>query len=185
MLRLSLGLERGLNWITSFSGWISGIAMVLMILLIFSNMFARYALGTGAMWLQELEWYLLSLSVMTGISYAMRYDEHVRVDIFSHNFSRIGKLWLDLLTMVLVALPVSALMIFYGWDYMMVSYTRSEGSPNPGGMPWLFLPKMMILVGFVLIIAEALRQALRAARKLVFHYRRPSRNNKENARHAA
>ncbi|MFN2349783.1 MAG: TRAP transporter small permease subunit [Thioalkalivibrio sp.] len=184
MSRLIVGLEGLLNRITSFSGWVSGVSLALMILLIFGNMAARYLLGMGAVWLQELEWYLLSLSAMTGISYAMRYDEHVRVDIFSHRFSRIGKLWLDVITMVLVALPVSGLMTFYGWDFMMTSYSRGEGSPNAGGMPWLFLPKLMIIIGFILIAAESLRQALRAGRRLVFHYRRPSRRNKENTRHA-
>ncbi len=186
MSRLLLGLERLLNRITSLSGWISALSMAAMILLIFGNMAARYLLGMGAVWLQELEWYLLSLSVMTGISYTMRYDEHVRVDVFSHHFSRVGKLWLDAITMVLVAIPASVLIVHYGWPFMETSFTRGEGSPNAGGMPWLFLPKLMIIIGFILIAAESLRQALRAGRRLIFHYRASSRRRiLEHRRHAA
>lgn len=153
------------------AGWISGLSMVAMISLIFANMTARYLFGAGATWLQELEWYLLSLSVMTGIAYAMRYDDHVRVDVFSHRFSRIGKHWLDLVTMLVVALPVAILILHYAWPFVETSYMRGERSANRGGMPWLFLPKSMILLGFALIGAEALRQVLALVRRLQFHYR--------------
>lgn len=173
MSRLLLRFERVLYRITSLAGGISAIAMAAMILLIFGNMTARYAFGTGAVWLQELEWYLLSLSVMTGIAYAMRSDEHVRVDVFSHRLSRVGKLWLNGITMVLAAIPIAALVLFYTWPFVSISYVRGEGSPNAGGMPWLFLPKAMILLGFALIISEALRQTLSIGRRLLFHYRRP------------
>ena len=90
---------------------------------------------------------------------------------------RIGKLWLDTFTMLVVAIPISVLILHYAWPYMAVSYVRGEGSPNAGGMPWLFLPKAMILAGFALVLTEALRQALAGGRRLVFHYRRPRRNH--------
>jgi TRAP-type mannitol/chloroaromatic compound transport system permease small subunit len=180
MSRLLLGLERLLSRITGLSGWVAAVSLAAMILLIFFNMGARYLAGWGAMWLQEMEWYLLSLSVMAGIAYAMRHDEHVRIDVFSHRFSRTTKLWLDLVTMVAVAIPVSVLMFHYGWPFVEISYLRGERSPHAGGMPWLFLPKLTIVIGFVLVTLEALHQALRAGRRLVFHYRATDR-----ARHAA
>jgi TRAP-type mannitol/chloroaromatic compound transport system permease small subunit len=169
--RILLTIERGLAAVTRMAGWISGLSMAVMIALIFANMTGRYVFGAGATWLQELEWYLLSLSVMSGIAYAMRYDDHVRVDIFSHRFSRTGKNWLDLVTMLVVALPVAILIIYYAWPFVEKSFLRGERSANRGGMPWLFLPKSMILVGFALIGAEALRQILALVRRLRFHYR--------------
>lgn len=166
MPRFLQGLERLLSRITSLSGWISGFSMLLMILLIFFNMVGRYLFSFGAVWLQELEWYLLSLSVMTGIAYAMRHDQHVRIDVFLSRYSTAGKLWLDGLSLIFVAIPISVLVIYYGWPYMEVSFTRGEVSPNAGGMPWLFLPKLMIIIGFALIIIEALRQMLTISEKL-------------------
>jgi TRAP-type mannitol/chloroaromatic compound transport system permease small subunit len=185
MSRLLFGLERLLSRITALSGWVSALSLAAMILLIFFNMGARYLLGWGAMWLQELEWYLLSLSVMTGIAYAMRHDEHVRVDVFSYRFSRVGKLWLDLITMGVVAIPVSILMLHYGWPFVETAFVRGERSPNAGGMPWLFLPKLMIVIGFVLVALEALRQALLTGRRLTFHYRGLARRARASTRHAA
>jgi TRAP-type mannitol/chloroaromatic compound transport system permease small subunit len=178
MKRALLRIERLLRMLTGLSGILSGLGMVLTILLVFGNMSARYLFGTGAVWLQELELYLLAFTVMTGFAYAMRHDDHVRIDVFSSHLNRIGKLWLDSFTMLVVAIPISLLMLYYAWPYMAVSYVRGEGSPNAGGMPWLFLPKAMILVGFALVLTEALRQALAGGRRLIFHYRRPRRTSK-------
>ncbi len=175
IVRMVLRLERLLRGLTRFSGWASAIGMVLMILLVFGNMSARYLFGTGAVWLQELELYLLAFTVMTGFAYAMRHNDHVRIDVFSSRLNRTGRLWLDVITMLLVAIPVSLLILYYAWPYVSTAYVRGEGSPNAGGMPWLFLPKGMILVGFALVLLEALRQLLAGSRRLFFHYRRPRR----------
>ncbi|SIT70274.1 TRAP-type mannitol/chloroaromatic compound transport system, small permease component [Ectothiorhodosinus mongolicus] len=177
-------LERVLYRITSISGWVAAVSMAALILLVFGNMAARYLMGFGAVWLQELEWYILSLSVMTAIAYAMRADEHVRVDIFSSRLNRKGRMWLDMLTMTLVAVPVAILVLYYTWPFVQTSYVRGERSPNAGGMPWTFLPKAMILLGFFLILSESIRKIISVGRRLSFHYRRPA-NPPRNRNHAA
>lgn len=175
MLRWWLWAERVLAKLTSLSAVISGASMALLIALVFGNMAGRYVFGVGATWLQELEMYLLALTVMTSIAYAMRHDDHVRIDIFYTRLSRTGRLWLDSVAMLFIALPIAVLVLYYAWPYVQISWARGERSPNPGGMPWRFLPKAMILVGFALVFAEALRQAMSGFRRLFFHYRRPSR----------
>lgn len=184
MRRILLGFERALGRVTRAAGWVSGGAMVIMIMLIFLNMASRYLLGEGTTWLQELEWYLLAPTVMAGVAYAMKYDDHVRVDVFSHRLSRVGKYWLDVSTMLLVALPVAVLIFYYTWPFVEKSYLQGESSPNRGGMPMVFIPKGMILLGFSLIGVEALRQTLSLIRRLTFHYRYRRRRRLENARAA-
>lgn len=170
MSRFLLRLEYVLSWVTRFSGLLSGVSLVLLMSLVFGNMTARYLFSSGAVWLQELEWYLLAFTAMSGIAYAMRFDDHVRIDVFSHRLGRISRKWLNVVTMLLVAIPSALLILYYAWPYMMLSWARSEGSPNRGGMPWLYLPKSMILFGFVLILAEAIREVVSDLRYLVFHY---------------
>jgi TRAP-type mannitol/chloroaromatic compound transport system permease small subunit len=170
MSRILLRLEYLLSWMTRFSGLLSGVGLVLLISLVFGNMTSRYLFSAGAVWLQELEWYLLAFTAMSGIAYAMRFDDHVRIDVFSHRLGRIPRKWLNVVTMLLVAIPSSILILYYAWPYMMLSWSRGEGSPNRGGMPWLYLPKSMILLGFILILAEAVREVVGDTRRLIFHY---------------
>ncbi|MCC5884366.1 MAG: TRAP transporter small permease subunit [Halomonas sp.] len=170
MLRLCTWLERGLERITGLAGFIGCIAMLVMIALIFGNMLSRYAFGLGAVWAQELEWYLLSVMAMMGIAYAMKFDDHVRVDILSSRFSPVGMLWLNLIAALLVALPCALLIIHYSLPFAETSFIRGERSPNSSGLPWRWIPKAMVVVGFVFVAAESLRQALENARRLVQHY---------------
>jgi len=168
-------MERLFGKLTSVSAVISAASMALLIALVFGNMAGRYVFGFGTVWLQELEMYLLALMVMTSIVYAMRKNDHVRIDIFYTHLNRTGKLWLDSLSMLLIALPIAVLVLYYAWPFVQISWVRGERSPNAGGLPWRFLPKTMILVGFALVFMEALRQAMSGFRRLFFHYRCPLR----------
>ncbi|MCE8022940.1 TRAP transporter small permease subunit [Billgrantia aerodenitrificans] len=170
MLRLCTWLERALERITGLAGFIGCLSMLIMIALIFGNMLSRYAFGLGAVWAQELEWYLLSVMAMMGIAYAMKFDDHVRVDILSSRFSPVGMLWLNLIAALLVALPCALLIIHYSLPFAETSFIRGERSPNSSGLPWRWIPKAMVVVGFVFVAAESLRQALENGRRLVQHY---------------
>ncbi|MCG6658013.1 TRAP transporter small permease subunit [Halomonas campisalis] len=170
MLRFCKSLERLLERITSLAGFIGGVTMVIMIALIFGNMLSRYALGIGAVWAQELEWYLLSVMAMMGIAYAMKFDDHVRVDILSSRFSPVGMIWLNLITAILVALPCALLIIHYSFPFAESSMIRGERSPNSSGLPWRWIPKSMVVVGFVFVATESVRQALENSRRLIQHY---------------
>ncbi|RLK50883.1 TRAP-type mannitol/chloroaromatic compound transport system permease small subunit [Alkalispirillum mobile] len=170
MLRTTLFLETWLHRISGLAGLLAGVALVAMVMLVFGNVVARYAFGFGAVWAQELEWYLLAFSAMLGIAYAMRNDDHVRVDIISHRFNRTGTLWLNFLTALLVALPCAALIIYFGYPFAESSFVRGERSPNSSGLPWRFIPKALVVVGFVFVAIEALAQTLTNGRKLVYHY---------------
>jgi len=170
ILRWTVFVERILLRVTGFAGFLACIGMVATVSLVFGNMAGRYFLGISAMWSQELEWYLMSVTAMLGIAYAMRYDDHVRVDIFSYKFSRVGMLWLNGLTALFIVIPVAILIFYYGWPFAETSYQRGERSPNSGGLPWRFIPKGMIIVGFVFVGIEGVRQTLACGRRLYFHY---------------
>lgn len=170
MLRLVLRLEFLLKRLTGLAGFLGVIAMGLMVMLVFTNVLLRYGFGIGATWSQELQWYLLSVMAMAGIAYAMRYDDHVRVDIFSRKYGRTGRLWLNLLTATVVALPCALLIIYFGYPFAEGSFLRGERSPNSNGMPWRFIPKGLVVVGFAFVATQAVAEALASGRRLTFHY---------------
>lgn len=170
MLRIVVGIERFLNRVTGVAGWLACVCMVLTVSLVFINVVARYTFTAGAVWAQELEWYLMSVVALFGVAYAMRYDDHVRVDIFYQRFNRLGKLWFDMVVALFVIIPCAVLVCYYGWFFAEISYLRGERSPSSNGLPWRFIPKGMIVIGFVFIALEGVRQALILGRKLHFHY---------------
>lgn len=127
-----------------------------------ANVFMRYGLSIGYIWSQELEWHLLVPLTLIGMSYALRHGEHVRVDVLFANFSDRTKHAINAISAV-IAMIFSGLVIWLSIDFVMQSWNLNEGSPNPGGLPALYLMKAMIPLGFALLFLQSLSQAIQAA----------------------
>ena len=149
------GIER---LVEGVGGWISWLALVIVALMA-TNVLLRYLFRTGSVWSQELEWHLLAPLILFGMSYALRHGEHVRVDILYARFSDRAKVYVDLLS-ALLCFALSVLVIWFSLHYVEQSYVIGEQSQDPGGLPYRFLLKGLIPVGFALLLAQSIAAAL-------------------------
>ena len=131
-----------------------------------TNVLLRYGFSIGEIWAQELEWHLLVPLTLVGMSYALRHGEHVRVDVLFATFSPRTKLFVDVLTAI-IAMIFSALVIWLCVAFVAQSWAIGESSPNPGGIPAVYLMKAMIPVGFALLFLQSLAQGIQAAMALL------------------
>lgn len=69
----------------------------------------RYFFGGGSIALQELEWHLFDIIFLLGLSYTLKNDKHVRVDIFYHNYSQRTKAIVDIVSQLFLILPFTLL----------------------------------------------------------------------------
>ena len=113
----------------------------------------------------ELQWYLFSLVFLLGASYALKHDAHVRVDVFYGRLSARGRAWIDLLGTALFLIPFSVFMLAASWPSVAASWRVREVSPDPGGLP-RYPIKAVILVAFVLLIAQGVAEAAKRVRVL-------------------
>ena len=155
------GIER---FVDVVGEWISWLALVIVAVMA-TNVLLRYLFRTGSVWSQELEWHLLVPLVLFGMSYAMRHGSHVRVDILYARFQERTKVYVDLLS-ALLCLALSVLVIAFSLHYVEQSYVISEQSQDPGGLPYRFLLKALIPVGFALLLAQSVAVALGCIEKL-------------------
>jgi TRAP-type mannitol/chloroaromatic compound transport system permease small subunit len=158
LLRFVLMLEGLVRVFGVLAAWIC----VALVLLVAGDVFARYLFRTGAVWAQELQWHLISPIALFGMSYALLSGEQVRVDVLFERMSptlqRIVEVFGGLLIVVL-----GVLVIRLSWPWVEMSYVRGEGSPNPGGLPYRFLLKSLVPLGFGLLAIQGLAHALRHA----------------------
>jgi TRAP-type mannitol/chloroaromatic compound transport system permease small subunit len=151
-----------LEAVVRFFGWIAVWTCVVLVLLVAGDVFARYLFRTGAIWLQELQWHLISPIALFGMSYALLNGEQVRVDVLFERMSvRAQRLIEILVGLLLVGIGLYAAYLSYPW--VEQSYLRGEGSPNPGGLPYRFILKSLIPLGFLLLSLQGLAHALRHA----------------------
>jgi len=101
---------------------------------------------------------------MMGISYAMKCNDHVRIDIIYRNLSKRSQAWVNIIGMILLFYPTFIFIFIMSWQYVLNSWGILESSPRPGGLPLIFvlksflliMPAMMTLQGTALLLRNIL-----------------------------
>ena len=161
LLRLSTLIDRLNEYIGRFLSWL----VLLMVLVGVWNVIGRYlgrAVGQNltSNALIETQWYIFDLIFLLGAAYALKHDEHVRVDVFYSSWSPKRKALLDLLGTLLFLIPFSLLVIFFSWNTVAASWAIGEISPDPGGLP-RYPIKTVILISFFLLILQGISEAIK------------------------
>lgn len=156
-------LAGGIDTFVDVVGRITAWSSFALALVMGSNVLLRYGFSYGSVWAQELEWHLMAPICLFGMSYALRHGEHVRVDVLYDSFSRRTKDFVNLVAAVL-AMMLSVLIIYLSWSYVGQSWSIGEGSANPGGIPYRYVLKALIPVGFALFLVQSVAEAIRSYR---------------------
>jgi TRAP-type mannitol/chloroaromatic compound transport system permease small subunit len=138
-------IGRAVAWVTS------GLVMV-----VFIDVVMRYLFNTSFVFTQELEWHLFAFIFLMGAGYTLLYDGHVRVDIFYQRLDGKARAWVNLLGVIFLLIPGCTLIIITSWKFVHTAWSIIEGSPDPGGIPFRFLLKGCIPVGFGLLCLQGL-----------------------------
>ncbi len=143
----------------------SGI-LILLVALVVYDATMRYLFQSGSVALQELEWHFFDVVILLGIAYTLQRDLHVRVDIFYEHFSLKTKALVNLISIILFVMPFSVLILYIGYDFVMLSFTQMEASSDPGGLPYRFIVKALMPLSFMLLLFQSLSQIVTHVREL-------------------
>lgn len=132
----------------------------LLVMLICVDVFWRYFFDNSKVWMGELEWHLFALIFLLGAAYTFKEDEHVRVDLFYTKFSPKRKAWTNLIGNLFFLIPFCIMIIATSWKYGVSAFQFGEGSPNPGGLPYRFIVKSSISIGFFFLLLQAVANIL-------------------------
>jgi TRAP-type mannitol/chloroaromatic compound transport system permease small subunit len=138
-----------LKKLIEFFGKITVGVLYLLVALILFDTLNRYLFSSGSIALQELEWHLFDLIILLSISYTLLHNRNVRVDILYERFNSSWKQRIDKLSHLLFIIPFSVAMAIYSIDFTALSFNQMEGSSSAGGLPYRFLVKSLITVGFL------------------------------------
>jgi TRAP-type mannitol/chloroaromatic compound transport system permease small subunit len=127
----------------------------------------RYFLNESHVWVSELECHLFAIIFLLGSAYTLQKDAHVRVDLFYTNFSEVRKAYVNLLGVIFFLIPWCLIVIRASFKYARNSYMISETSPDPGGLPALWIVKCFIVLSFVLLLLEALSLSIRSTQVIL------------------
>ena len=119
----------------------------------YSSRFTGQVLSSNG--LLEGQWYLFSAVFLLGAGYTLSQDKHVRVDVVYSQLSKVNQQRIDLVGVVVFAIPFCILGIWSSWEFVMNSWSILEQSPDAGGLA-RYPVKTLIPVGFGLLLWQCL-----------------------------
>ncbi|MEO1432421.1 MAG: TRAP transporter small permease subunit [Cyanobacteria bacterium J06633_8] len=108
----------------------------------------------------EAQWYLFSLIFFFAAAYALKHNEHVRVDVFYSKCNPRRKALIEVLGTIFFLIPFCGLVIFYSWETIVNSWSIWETSSDPDGLP-RYPIKSAIIVSFALLILQGVSQIIK------------------------
>jgi TRAP-type mannitol/chloroaromatic compound transport system permease small subunit len=153
--RLNTAIGRAVAWLA-----------LVIVLLQFALVVARYLLGFGSIWLTETVVYANAALFLLAAAWTLRAGGHVRVDVFYEHASVRRRALVDLAGSLLLLLPFTLVLLWLAVPYAARSWAILERSQESSGLPLVFLLKTLIPAFAVLMALQGVAQAIRAAAAL-------------------
>ena len=171
-MRGLLALSRAIDTTNATVGRWVGWLILLDVLVSSGNATVRYIFDESSNAWLELQWYLFSAVFLLCAGYTLLRNEHIRIDILTGRLSPRVKAWIDILGGLFFLLPTAILIMTLSWPMFLDSFDRREMSSNAGGL--LRWPaKLIIPIGFLLLIAQALSELIKRVGFLTGHAEAP------------
>ena len=150
--RLNAAIGRSVAWL-----------VLVVVLLQFALVVARYLFGIGSIWLTETVIYAHAAVFMLAAAWTMQIGGHVRVDIFYADAGKRTKAVIDLIGSLLLLLPFATVLFLLSVPYAARSWAIFEHSQEASGLPLVFVLKTLIPLFAFLMALQGIAQAIRAS----------------------
>lgn len=156
LLKLSALIDRMTEAVGRTLYWL----VLVTVLISATNASARKLFNMSSNAWLELQWYLFSAIFLGCAGYALLRREHIRIDIVANHLSEKANQRIALFGHVFFLMPLCLIMLYYSWPYFTDSFRIGEHSSNAGGL--LRWPvKLMMIVGFVLLLAQGISEIIK------------------------
>jgi TRAP-type mannitol/chloroaromatic compound transport system permease small subunit len=151
------------TWVARSGRFFSWLVLVIVVLMA-TNVLLRYSMSLGSVWAQELEWHLLVPLILLVMSWGIQSGESPRIDVLYADYPARRKLQVDLFSEILT-MAVALMVAWLSVGYVMQSFSILEGSPDPGGIPYRWVIKALIPIGFAMLFMQALAAFFRTLQR--------------------
>lgn len=152
--------------IDSISFWLGELTKWLLPILVLTIAFSVFALSIfGQSWtkLFESAEYLHATIIMLGAAATLLAGQHVRVDVFHTNMEDKARALVDFIGFYALLLPVCLIILWNSQSFVSFAWRIFEGSAEADGIRGEYLLKTLIPIFAVIMIAQGLAIAIRAA----------------------
>ena len=124
------------------------------------NAFSRYLINMSSNAWLEIQWYMFGAMFLLGAGYALKYDEHVRVDVLFSKMTPRQQAWLDVFGGIFFLMPMAVIIGWLSIPMVINSFRIWEHSNDPGGLlRWPI--KIVIPIGFALLAIQGIAEIVK------------------------
>ena len=138
--------------------------LIVLIVLVFSTVFFRYVFNMSYIIIQEIIMYLHALIFMFGISYALKENSHVKIDVLYNSLNKRTQRVISIAGLVSFILPTALFIIYVSIDMVTQSWMILEGSSEAGGLDLVFILKSLIPISGILIFLQGISELIKHIR---------------------
>lgn len=153
--RLTRAIGRAIAWL-----------VLVVVLVQFVLVVARYVFGFGSIWLTETVIYAHATLFMLAAAWTLQAGGHVRVDVFYAEATPRTRALVDLFGAILLLLPFTLVLLRLSTPYALRSWAVLERSQESSGLPLVFILKTIIPLFAILMALQGIAQAIRAVQML-------------------
>ncbi len=162
--------------LTTHFGEIVSWVWVVLLTVIVINVVMRYLFAEGRIEFEEIQWHLYSVGFLVGLSYAYSADAHIRVDVLREGMHPKTQAWIELYGILILLLPFIVMILVYTLPFIVYAFETAEVSEAPGGLPYRWIIKSVLLLAFILLFLSVVA---RLSRVMTFLFVDRTSANKE------
>ena len=156
LLRLSAWIDAANQWIGKIAAWFGLLAVIICTV----NAIFRYTLNMSSNAWLEIQWYFNAVMFLLVAAWALKRNDHVRIDVIGGKLPLRGQAWIDILGGALALLPASLIIAWYSWPSLVSSFQIGEHSSDPGGLiRWPI--RLLIPVAFSLLALQGISEIIK------------------------
>jgi TRAP-type mannitol/chloroaromatic compound transport system permease small subunit len=159
-LNLLLSLSRVIDSTTERIGRTIYWLVLVAVLISAANAVVRKAFNYSSNSFLEIQWYLFSMIFLFCAGYALKDNDHVRIDIITGRMSARVRAMIDIFGTLFFLLPMAILIMVLSWPVFVDAWTRNEVSTNAGGLV-IWPARLMVPIGFFLLIVQAISELIK------------------------
>lgn len=142
-------------------GRLIAISMILLVLMMTYEVFARYLFGAPTIWVYESSFMVNGSAFMLGTAYALLKGAHVRTDIFWEAYSERRKGIIDLCSYLILFFPSMITLMYIGYDAALYSWIINERSQESMWRVIMWPFRASIPVAAILFMIQGVSETLK------------------------
>ena len=155
-----LNLSRAIDRLNEFVGRTVSWLVLAAVLISATNAVVRKAFNMSSNAFLEIQWYLFAAVFLLAAGYTMLRQEHVKIDVILHRFSKRTQIKVEIFGILVFLFPFCWSVIDLVWPLVIKAFVSGEMSSNAGGLiRWPVFA--LVPAGFALLALQGVSELIK------------------------